>query len=560
MRTSPLWFPLACTLSMVVSSAHSLPQDLLPRTTAENSDWASTSTHSDVSAFLEQLAGLYGSDLMAVEGIGESKEGRELLLVRLGSPLPASADAHACGDRLRVLITGNIHGGEVEGKEALQQIMRELVTGQHGPLLEKVALFFVPVYNADGNDAIARTNRVSQNGPDGGVGERANGQGLDLNRDFIKAESPECQALLGLMNGLDPHLYVDLHTTNGSDHAYHLTYAPSLSTNVDADLDRMAREEFLPGVRAAMARRAGWRIFDYGNFSGREQVQWTTYDHRPRFGTNYVGLRNRFSILSEAYSYLPFHERVDVTHDFVLEILAYAAENADALRAACDAADARALGGDVTFGVDTSLAAGRALEVMRGNLTSVELPGLGTRRVVGDEWTAETMQVRVSFESKRQVPLPTAWALPKPGPEVLKRLAWHGLQVIHLEEEVPSTLNTIEIMFELECFEIEEIRRAKRLFQGHHETSVRGKWRTRVGTLPAGTVLVSARQPRARVAAQLLEPESEDGLVTWNFLDDSLPEAVREDSFISPLLFPVWRIQSVTETSPLFALLNPKQP
>jgi len=484
---------------------------------------------------------------MAVERIGASKEERDLLLVRLGSPLPASDDAHACGDRLRVLITGNIHGGEVEGKEALQQIMRELVTGQHGALLDKVALFFVPVYNADGNDAIARANRVSQNGPDGGVGERANGQGLDLNRDFIKAESPECQALLGLMNRLDPHLYVDLHTTNGSDHAYHLTYAPSLSTNVDPDLDRMAREKFLPSVRAAMARRAGWRIFDYGNFSGREQVQWTTYDHRPRFGTNYVGLRNRFSILSEAYSYLPFQERVDVTHDFVLEILTYAAEHAGELRAACDAADERAINGEVTLGVDTGLAEGRPLEVMRGSLSSVELPGLGTRRVVGDEWTTETMQVRVSFESKRQVPLPAAWALPEPGPEVLKRLAWHGLQVIRLEEAVTSTV---------EAFEIEEIRRAKRLFQGHHETSVRGEWRTQEGILPAGTVLVSARQSRVRVAAQLLEPESEDGLVTWNLLDDGLGESAEGE----PDFYPVLRIPSVTETSPLFALLNPKQP
>ena len=544
MRTFPLWIPL---VSMVVSPAHSLPQDTLPRTAAETSGWASTSTHSEVSSFMEQLEGLYGSAHMAVERIGASKEERDLLLVRLGSPLPASDDANACGDRLRVLITGNIHGGEVEGKEALQQIMREVVTGQHSLLLDKVALFFVPVYNADGNDAIARANRVSQNGPDGGVGERANGQGLDLNRDFIKAESPECQALLGLMNRLDPHLYVDLHTTNGSDHAYHLTYAPSLSTNVDPDLNRMAREEFLPGVRAAMARRAGWRIFDYGNFSGREQVQWTTYDHRPRFGTNYVGLRNRFSILSEAYSYLPFQERVDVTHDFVLEILTYAAEHAAELRAACDAADERALSGEVTLGVDTSLAEGLPLEVMRGNLSSVELPGLGTRRVVGDEWTTETMQVRVSFESKRQVPLPAAWALREPGPEVLKRLAWHGLQVIRLEEAVTLTLD---------AFEIEEIRRAKRLFQGHHETSVRGEWRTQEGILPAGTVLVSARQSRVRVAAQLLEPESEDGLVTWNLLDDGLGESAEGE----PDFYPVLRIPSVTETSPVFALLNPKQP
>jgi len=527
-------------------SANTQPQDALPRTAAEKADWARTSTHAEVRAFIDRLGSLSDSPRLAMDVVGASPEGRDLLLVRVGSPLPERALAAACGDRLRVLITGNIHGGEVEGKEALQQILRELVSGQHAPLLEKLALFVVPVYNADGNDAIARTNRVSQNGPDEGVGERANGQGLDLNRDFIKAESPEAQALLSLMNSIDPHLYVDLHTTNGSDHGYHLTYAPSLSTNVDPDLNRMAREQFLPSVREAMDRRAGWRIFDYGNFSGREQVQWTTYDHRPRFGTNYVGLRNRFSILSEAFSYLPLVERVDVTHDFVLEILAYAAGHAEGLRGACQAADERALSGALTLGVETSLAAGQPLEILRGSLTAVELPELGTRRVAGSEWSTETMQVRVAFESKRQVALPDAWALPNPTPEVLARLAWHGLRTVTLEQSQTQTV---------EAFQVEEIRRARRLFQGHHETSLSGNWQAREQDLPAGTVLVSARQRLVRVAAQLLEPETEDGLVTWNLLDDALGETEgAEHPF-----YPVLRLPSVPETDPLFALLNPEQ-
>ena len=108
----------------------------------------------------------------------------------------------------------------------------------------------------------------------------------------------------------------------------------------------------------------------------------------------------------------------------------------------------------------------------------------------------------------------------------------------------------------LEAFEIQEIRRARRLFQGHHEISLRGVWQSREQTLPVGSVLVSALQPRVRVAAQLLEPESEDGLVTWNFFDDSLAEATEGQ----PGLYPVLRIPTVPETSPLFGLLNPKQP
>ena len=131
---------------------------------------------------------------------------------------------------MRILVNANIHAGEVEGKEATQMILREIAFGEHEELLRGADLMFVPVYNPDGNDRIDKKNRASQNGPDGGVGERANAQGLDLNRDFLKAESPECRALLRLFRMHDPHLFMDLHTTNGSHHGYQLTYSPSLST------------------------------------------------------------------------------------------------------------------------------------------------------------------------------------------------------------------------------------------------------------------------------------------------------------------------------------------
>ena len=141
------------------------------------------------------------------------------------------------GSRLRALILANIHGGEVEGKEAVQMLLREIAIGEHEDILEHFDIVFVPVFNADGNDEISARNRVSQNGPDRGVGQRHNAQDLDLNRDYVKAETPEVRAQLGLFRAFDPDLYMDLHTTNGSDHGYQLTYAPSLSTNLDPELD-----------------------------------------------------------------------------------------------------------------------------------------------------------------------------------------------------------------------------------------------------------------------------------------------------------------------------------
>ena len=177
---------------------------------------------------------------VAVGTAGTSGEGRPLLLAAVGGEQP-TLDAEVARQRggMRLLIVANIHGGEVEGKEAVLQLLRETAEGAHDARWADCQAWFLPIYNVDGNERIARANRVSQNGPDGGVGERANAAGLDLNRDFVKADAPETRALLQLFDEVDPHLFVDLHTTNGSRHGYHLTYAPSLNPNVDGRVDRL---------------------------------------------------------------------------------------------------------------------------------------------------------------------------------------------------------------------------------------------------------------------------------------------------------------------------------
>ena len=128
-------------------------------------------------------------------------------------------------------------------------------------------LIVEPIYNADGNDHFApqATNRTEQNGPEI-VGERPNGQHLDLNRDFIKAETPETRMTLGMFRDWDPDVFVDLHTTDGSFHGYALTYAPSLNPARAVFAGPYTRDSLLPVLRQRMHDRDHFEIFDYGNF------------------------------------------------------------------------------------------------------------------------------------------------------------------------------------------------------------------------------------------------------------------------------------------------------
>lgn len=139
------------------------------------------------------------------------------------------------------------------------------------------------------------------------MGQRANAQGLDLNRDHMKLESPEARSLARFLTGYDPEVAMDLHTTDGSVHAYHLTYAPPLHPGTDSGVVGLLRGSWLPEVTRAIKQRDGWDFFYYGNTSGGPEGEnqgrergWYTFDHRPRFNNNYMGLRNRFAILGEA--------------------------------------------------------------------------------------------------------------------------------------------------------------------------------------------------------------------------------------------------------------------
>jgi hypothetical protein len=187
-------------------------------------------------------------------------------------------------------------------------LLRALASGSHSDWTANLVLLVAPVYNADGNEAMAFDNRPLQHGPVGGMGQRRNAQDLDLNRDHTKLESPEARALIAALDTYDPDVIIDLHTTNGTQHGYHLTYAPPLHPATHPIIDTLLRDEWLPAVTRRVTEAHGWHYYYYGNIGPRVGPArgWRTFDHRPRFNNNYAGLRNRFGILSEAYSYATF--------------------------------------------------------------------------------------------------------------------------------------------------------------------------------------------------------------------------------------------------------------
>jgi hypothetical protein len=485
------------------------------KTRAESSDYKETSRYDDVTAFLNTVA--QSSPLIHLTTFGYTSEGRALPLAVVGRVNAADASTVRASGKLRVYIQANIHAGEVEGKESAQMLVRDVALGQHADWLESMILLIAPIFNADGNERVSLTNRGPQNGPIGGMGTRANAQGLNINRDHMKLDTPEARSMVKLLNDYDPNVMIDLHTTDGSYHAYHLTWEVPNNPAADSRIEKFARFNWLPAVTGAVKSKYGFDIFSYGDPRGKTPDRvWTTVEDLPRYTHNYWGLRNRFGILSETYSYLTFHDRVTTTTQFVEAILEFAGANASGIRQIEEDADMTSIVGQRLSLRSKAKRSDQKVEVVMGAVDEEIHPYSGQvmlRRL--DVRQPELMWLEGTFESSESERAPAAYYVPAELRSVIDRLQAHGIRIERLN--APATLD-------LEEFRIESNQAAPQAFEKHQERTVTGKYEAVRRDLPAGTVRVRLDQPLARLAFYLLEPRSNDGFLTWNFLDDVLKE------------------------------------
>ena len=514
----------------------------LPRTTAERTNYQATSTDADVGAFLDSLA-LAGAPV-AITEMGTSTLGHPIHLVIASDPAITTPGEAAAAGKLVIYIQANIHAGEVEGKEAVLALLRE-IAGPRRALLQRLVVLVAPNYNPDGNDAFGpqAVNRSEQNGPEQ-VGQRADGMNLDLNRDYFKAEAPETKGSLARVITLwDPALMMDLHTTDGTRHGYLLTYAPPLDPIGPAGPTAYVRDQMLPALRKTLQDRYHEPIFDYGNVDNAiAPKSWDTYAPVGWYGINYMGLRGRMAILSEAYSHADFKTRVQVTHDFVAEVLDYTAQHADDIRRIERDADRQTTLEGGGQGPRPSLAvayklAGRgvepvSLEVMKASAdTSKNAPPVPTG-------TLKTWHLPVNdrFDDSVTRVLPAGYILPAASQDVVQLLRRHGIAVQRLEAAATDTVET---------FEASDLTWAPREFQGHHLLAITASTVRSVRTAPAGAYFVSTAQPLGRLVYALLEPEGY-GLARWGMFDRLLGSEFGSYSglvygSVPAREFPVWR-------------------
>ncbi|MBX9623891.1 MAG: DPP IV N-terminal domain-containing protein [Gemmataceae bacterium] len=506
---------LAVVLAALFVSGGSHPplaraQQPLP-TVAEQSGYTKTARYADVVAFCDELA--KRSPAVQVSTFGTSHEGRKLPLLTIADPPVKDAAEAAKAGKLVVLVFANIHAGEVDGKDAVLALARDLTAEKGHPLLKDLVLLVVPILNADGNEKLGPKNRPGQNGP-AEAGVRPNAQGLDLNRDFVKLESPEVRALVKLMTEWDPAVVIDLHTTNGSKHRHTLTYDGPRYPSSDTPAAKWADATLFPEVTKKVKAATGYDIAPYGNFNA-DRTRWETYTSSPRYGLQSVALRGRVGILSESYTYAPFQDRVNATYAFTKACLETVAANKDAVRKAlADEADAAR----VPIRTETVPFPDKR------TILGFEEEQQDGKRVTTDRPKEYALDYVARVTPTEFVTKPAGYLIPAANASAAETLRRHGVKVEELREDID---------LDADVYRIKDVFVMERPFQGHRLVTAEAKPRAETRRVPAGTFLVRTNQPLGTLAAYLLEPTAEDGLTTWGLFPDL---AVGEDYPVLRLL------------------------
>jgi dipeptidyl-peptidase 4 len=494
----------ALTASILVSAPGSAQQVQWPQTWQEQNNFrAGPTPFVPLMDFWYELARL--SPEVSIRPLTHTLLDREYTLVTIAREQNLTPQDAIRSGKTIVLIANAVHGGETSGKESSQIVARDLVAGDLRHILDDVIVLIIPLVNPDGGEVRRRTNE----------------EGFDMNRDYIKLESQEIRALMTqVMNEWSPDIHIDTH--HGGAAPYTMTWQGTLNPAADAELRAYPYNVIFPAMRAAL-RAEDYDGFDYsGPQTINGQPAWGSTSVEPRKHHVYTGLVNSIGLLFETPSNshrvrangtrvepIPQEERYfhQVRGSVISKraVLQVAAERRQEIRGLTTASRQRALRAGGTFSENDRVVLDYAL-VSRGDEPVWVPDGSGSFRL-------ETRPIYLSYNVTRSTPRPLGYVLPPSMAKILPILMDHDITVHRFLQ--PTTL-------ELEVYRAGTVNRNE-YFQGHYLKSVSDVTKvTETVEVPAGSYYISTAQSRSNLITYLMEPETDDNLITWGWVDHLL--------------------------------------
>ena len=522
--------PLGLAVSLALASfAAQAAADL--STVSERSGFLKTGRYDEVIALCAAFQRSYPNAVRCIE-FGTTPEGRPmkaLVVSQRGAFTPEQA--RAAGLPV-LLVQGGIHAGEIDGKDAGFLALRQALEGKAAKAaLDKQVLIFVPVFNVDGHERFKAWNRPNQRGPEE-MGWRVTAQNYNLNRDYVKADAPEMQAMLRLVNAWDPLAYVDLHVTDGAKFEHDVAIQVEPVHAGDEALQK-AGKALRDAVIADQARQGSLPVAFYPSFNEYDDPQsgFTDSVAPPRFSTGYFLLRNRFAMLVETHSWKDYPTRVRITRNIIVSLLEQLRDHGQEWSAAAKAADARS-------------AAMASRPVPLDYTTTDKVRQIDFR---GYAYTRTPSEISGALMTRYDETKPQIWKVPlrdqivpgrspnAPGAGYLgpaAHAAWvgaklrqHGIEFRTLAQALPA--------FDAQTFRATKMDFGQQSVEGHQRLTVDGAWSNERRDLGAGALFVPIAQPKARLVMALLEPQAPDSLLGWGEFNNHFEQKEYMEAYVA---------------------------
>ena len=487
-------------------------------TPAEASHFRATPSYDDTVAYLKRIERA-APDVVNVETFGTTPQGRPMMVVVASTDGTFTPEAARAAHKPIVLVQAGIHPGEIEGKDAGLMLLRDIaVTGKYPHLLDHVVLVYIPVFSVDGHENTSPYNRINQNGPES-MGFRGQSQYLNLNRDYIKADAPEMLAWLKLWQHWLPDFLIDVHTTDGADYQYDLTWYTEDPHKLDPAINDWQKKTIADVAIPAYEQR-GHLASIYLEFKdGRDPRQGIeNFGSGPRFSTGYAALQNRPALLIETHMLKPYDVRVRAVYDLIEILLDNINRNPDALWTTTRKADADTIARadnphaqvPLTYKADPAAQPfdlqGYAFTLSHSDISNAmwiqyDRHRPQTYRI--DNWNGLLPDTSIAP--------PAAYVIPAPWTTMIDKLDAHGIRY--------RRINHVQAIH-AQTYQLDHPRWASESFEGHvmlRDFSLSSTQRDVI--LPAGSVIVPLNQRDANVAIHLLEPQAPDSLVRWGYLN-----------------------------------------
>lgn len=487
----------------------------------ERSGFISTSDHNETMNYFKRLD--EASDYADLFGFGRSPQGRDLNCLLVTKEDKSSIEQRIAEgkkplEKATILIINGIHSGEIEGKDASMILLREiLITKEKEYFLDSINLLVVPIFSVDGHERKSKYNRINQNGPEE-MGWRTTAQNYNLNRDWMKADSPEMQSMLVLISAWNPDFIIDTHTTDGADYQYSVTYQVERFSNIDSQIGSWLSEKFVPFLENKVTEK-GFLIFPYvsmKNWSQGLDSGITDWASSPRLSTGYFALRNRPSLLVETHMIKPYKERVFATKAVLETTFEFLKNNSSELISLNQSADKNSVMHfyyaknflPVKFNLseryDEVLFKGYEYKKEQSEIS-------GSEKIV---YTNVPKEFKVKYYRDvfptDSIQLPDYYIIPAEWSALVDRMAFHGIK--YFKSDYDTTVV-------VERYKFNNVKFANNSYEGRQRVSFDIEKFEEELLIPAGSFIIPTNQRTIRIIAHLLEPKCEDSFVQWGFMN-----------------------------------------